>query len=382
MRAPGRAAGMVIVGAAGRNLGKTELACALIRRWADAHDVIGVKVTTVRERGGPCPRGGEGCGVCAALEERFCLSEETPAADPDALRKDTQRMLAAGAQRVLWLRVLADHLEEGAAALRERLGEDAICVCESNSLRHVVTPDLFVIVSDPAAKRWKPSAEAVRALADHIVVSDGARFTPTPDQFGLEDGRWSLRRPATAIVLAGGQSRRMGRDKALLELGGQPLIARVVRQVARHFDEVLVSANDPARYAFLELPVLPDETPDQGPLMGLATAMAAARHDTCFVIACDVPEVRSGLVTRLLREARGAPGAVPVGPNGHMEPLFAVYDRRHVLPAARALLAAGVRKVTRLYDTCDVRFVPLSDEEQLTNLNTPAAYEALRRSAR
>ena len=371
------APGMLLIGAAGRNMGKTELACEILRRTTPHQRVVGVKVTTVRERGGPCPRGGEGCGVCGALEDDFCLGEEPPAANAEQAAKDTQRMRAAGAVRVLWLRVLADRLREGAAALLEALGPDAVSVCESNSLRSVVAPDDFVIVRDGATGGFKPSARAVLPHADLLVGSDGARFDPPPDAFGLAEGRWTVRRPATAIVLAGGQSTRMGRDKALLEWGGQPLIARVVGQLEPFFDEILVSGNDPERYAFLGKRVVPDEVAGEGPLMGIVTAMAAARHDTCFVTACDVPELPRDLLRRLLREARGADGAVPVSDGERYEPLFAVYHRR-ALPVARRLLARGVRKVLRLFDEADFRRVRLERGEELTNVNTPEDYEGLR----
>ena len=94
-----RVRGMLMVGAAGRNAGKTEFACSVIRKFGRGHEIVGAKVTTIGQRGGACPRGGEGCGVCSSLEGNYCITEETGALPG----KDTSRLLAAGARRVFWL---------------------------------------------------------------------------------------------------------------------------------------------------------------------------------------------------------------------------------------------------------------------------------------
>ena len=94
--------GMIMIGAGDRNIGKTEFACSLIRKFSSRRNIIGIKVTTIDETRGGCPHGGDGCGVCASLQGNFCITEETDS-KPD---KDTCRMLAAGATKVFWLRVL------------------------------------------------------------------------------------------------------------------------------------------------------------------------------------------------------------------------------------------------------------------------------------
>lgn len=177
-----------MIGAAGRNVGKTELACALIREFSQARPLVGVKVTTIHERGGTCPRGGEGCGVCASLEGEFCLTEETggPA------EKDTVRMLSAGASRVVWLRVLREGLGAGARALVESIGPDAVTVCESNSLRHVVRPGLFLVVKDARSEHVKRSAAEVLGLADRVVAFDGNSLDLGPEDVVLEGRLWAL----------------------------------------------------------------------------------------------------------------------------------------------------------------------------------------------
>ena len=121
--------GMIMVGAGDRNAGKTEFTCSLIRKFGTQRPVVGLKVTTVDEGKSGCPRGGDGCGACSSFDGNYCLTEETNVNSD----KDTCRMLAAGAKKVFWLRVLKQHLEEGANALQDAIGTGVVSVCESNS---------------------------------------------------------------------------------------------------------------------------------------------------------------------------------------------------------------------------------------------------------
>jgi len=148
--------GMVMIGAAGRNVGKTEYACDLIRLLVP-QPVVGVKVTTIAERNGPCPRGGAGCGVCTSVKGDFCLTEEHETTSG----KDTCRMRAAGAQHVFWLRVLKYALDSGVAALRAALPAGVPVVCESNSLRAVIEPDVFLIIKEKGSSNVKQTAADV-----------------------------------------------------------------------------------------------------------------------------------------------------------------------------------------------------------------------------
>ena len=69
--------GMLMIGSSGTNVGKTELACALLGKFGRNRNIIGIKVTTIRDKDGRCPRGGRGCGVCSSLEGEYCITEET-----------------------------------------------------------------------------------------------------------------------------------------------------------------------------------------------------------------------------------------------------------------------------------------------------------------
>jgi molybdopterin-guanine dinucleotide biosynthesis protein A len=367
--------GMLMIGSAGANIGKTELACALLRKFSKNHNVVGIKVTTIKDKDGQCPRGGEGCGVCSSLEGNFCITEETSKTSG----KDTARLLAAGAGRVFWIRVLKEHLVEGITALLDVIGPEAVSICESNSLRQVVEPGLFLMVSNNDSNAWKSSARQVRRYADRIVVSDGSGFDLALDRIKLVDGKWTLLEKATAIIMAGGGSRRMGTDKSMLPIEGRPIIERTCQRLAACFEQVLISANESDKFAFLGFDVVPDKVPGQGPLMGMASALEASANEINFVVACDIPHIELGYVRRILFEAvkNEADIIVPTTGDGGYEPLFAVY-RKSALKAINEVLSSGGHKISDVFALCNVKKVDLG--ACLANLNTMAEYEEFRKN--
>ena len=365
---------MLMIGAAGRNVGKTEFACSLIKRFKKNGPIIGVIVTTIADERGKCPRGGEGCGVCSSLLTEYSATEEIN--PPPA--KHTGRLLQAGANKVYWLRVMKAHLEEGFKPLLQRIGTDSVVVCESNSLRLVVQPDLFVMVRDERARVYKPSAEAVRKYADKTVLFDGQGLDTKAGAFDLVDGLWTQREPATAIILVGGQSRRMGRDKSLLPIHGQAMLDHICNQLRPHFDEILLSTKEDPQHVPRGVRVVPDLEPGQGPLMGIFSCLQASVHDLNFVVACDMPVIDIALVKRMLAEARDYQGVVPVHDGNLTEPLFAVY-RKSVLDTASRFLKSGRRRMTGFCAECNILFVDGGfGAKGLTNLNTPEEYERFR----
>ncbi|MHC4656033.1 MAG: hypothetical protein ACYS91_13610 [Planctomycetota bacterium] len=140
--------------------------------------------------------------------------------------KDTARLLAAGAKRVFWLRVMKQRLEEGLTTLLDIIGPDSVSICESNSLRQVVEPGLFLMVKGRDLKTWKSSARDVKKYADRIVVAGPRGFDSDLDRIKLMSGKWALQEQATAIIMAGGGSRRMGIDKSMLLIKDKPIITR------------------------------------------------------------------------------------------------------------------------------------------------------------
>lgn len=186
---------------------------------------------------------------------------------------------------------------------------------------------------------------------------------------------------ATAAILAGGQSRRMGRDKSLLDVGGVPLIQRIAGQLTPRFDEVVVSAAIPGVYDFLGLPVVVDSVDDQGPLFALVELLGMARHDRLLIVSCDIPDVPMEFVTKMLTLAEpGTDAVVPVNHEGILEPLLAVY-RRSFLSVAQPAVDRGERALPMVYPDARLATPALPKKIRLHNLNTPEEYEAYLRKS-
>lgn len=179
------------------------------------------------------------------------------------------------------------------------------------------------------------------------------------------------------IVLAGGQSRRMGGgDKGLLDLGGHPVIAHVIERLgcAR-----AISANgDPARFARFGLPVLPDSVPDwPGPLAGVLAGMDwAAGQGIARILtaAADTPFFPRDLGTRLA--AAKAPVVMATGGGDH--PAFAMWDVA-LRDDLRAALHSGTRRMRDWMDARGALRVEIPGEDPFFNINTPADLDAARR---
>ncbi len=364
--------GMLMIGSAGANVGKTELACALIKKLGTTTDITGIKVTTIKAKDGQCPRGGLGCGVCSSLDGDFSITEET---DSNS-QKDTARLLAAGAKRVFWLRVMKQRMEEGLTSLLDIIGPDAVSICESNSLRQVVEPGLFLMVKGRGREMWKSSARDVKEYADEIIVTGPSGFDSDLDRIKLMSGKWALQEQATAIIMAGGGSRRMGIDKSMLLIKDKPIIQHICDQLRGTFSQILISTDDVEKYAFLGFDCIPDKIPGQGPLMGIASTLEASANELNFVVACDIPHIDIRLVRKMLAEAHAADMVVPTTGNEKYEPLFAVY-RKSVIETINQVLLSGVRKISDAFVECKVKYIKLKTN-QLTNLNTMAEYEEFR----
>ena len=362
-----------MIGSSGPNVGKTELACAILRKFGRKHKIVGIKVTTIKDKDGKCPRGGEGCGVCSSLEGKFCITEEFS----KSTGKDTSRLLMAGAKRVFWIRVLKEHLIEAINALFDILGSETVLICESNSLRQVVEPGLFLIARNSNVKTWKYSARLVRKYADAIIVSNNRGSDFALDRIKLVDGKWKLVEKATAIIMAGGSSTRMGTDKSMLPIEDKPIIEIICERLSAFFEQILISANNKEKYEFLGFKVVTDKTPAQGPLMGIASALEMSSNELNFITACDIPLIELRDIRRIILEAANSQAdiVVSVTGDGKYEPLFAVY-RKSALKAINKVLAAGGRKISDVFDLCKVKKVELATA--LVNLNTMAEYEEFR----
>lgn len=184
------------------------------------------------------------------------------------------------------------------------------------------------------------------------------------------------------FLLAGGESSRMGRDKALLPYGGQTLAAHVAALLAEAASPVFV-VGPRDRYGHLGLPVVEDAHRGAGPLSGIVASLetlSALEPETemALVVACDMPHLRADFLKALAAHAAScaADATLAAGPSGQVEPLCAVY-RRTCLPQLAAALAAGQRKVRDALTGLRVARWETPDASLFANANTPAEWRDL-----
>jgi molybdopterin-guanine dinucleotide biosynthesis protein A len=186
----------------------------------------------------------------------------------------------------------------------------------------------------------------------------------------------------TLAILAGGSSNRMGQDKALMPLLGRPLILRTLQRLSPIADEIILSTNAPADYAFLNIPILPDLQLGQGALGGLYTVMNAAKNPYVAVVACDMPFANQALFEYELEFIlkTEADVVIPSTPDG-LEPLHAIYQREACLPVIQSALQAKRYKLTGWLHQVNVQLIPPEvilqfDPTGLAfrNLNTPEEF--------
>ena len=186
----------------------------------------------------------------------------------------------------------------------------------------------------------------------------------------------------TVCIQAGGQSSRMGEDKALKNFLGRPLIQRVIDRVSPVADELIVTTNHPDDYHFLDIRLIPDLKPGRGALGGLYTAIASASNPLVAVVACDMPFASAELLEAAGRLIVQEEVDVVIAKTDEgFEPIHAVYRRETCLPAIEAAIDADMWKVIAWFPQVRVR-VLTSDEINrydpvglaFWNVNTPEEF--------
>jgi molybdopterin-guanine dinucleotide biosynthesis protein A len=202
---------------------------------------------------------------------------------------------------------------------------------------------------------------------------------------------------ASGIVLAGGASRRMGRDKAWIELDGKPLVQRVIEALGQVCDEVIVVANERAKFEPLGVRIVGDEYPGTGSLGGLYSGLHAARNEIVFAAACDMPFLNPDLLRFLIslssdcdivipsatdaRKKDKESGTKETAKRQNLHPLHAVYRKTCLGPMREAILREDLRMIS-FHPDVRVRVVPQVEIERfdaglvsMQNVNTPEELE-------
>lgn len=190
-------------------------------------------------------------------------------------------------------------------------------------------------------------------------------------------------RHASATILAGGRSSRMGRPKAALDFGGRSILERIVEELAPSFDDLMIVAAPESGENFrIQIPrvrILRDEIAFAGPLDALRRGLIAAQYEIAFACSCDLPMLKSAVAVKLCSMVGEHAAAIPIVDN-QLQPLCAAY-RKSAADSIARLIATGEKRLLALADALDTRRV--SEDElrgadpalaSFINVNTPDDY--------
>ncbi|MEH7883307.1 molybdenum cofactor guanylyltransferase [Bacillus sp. JJ1609] len=187
---------------------------------------------------------------------------------------------------------------------------------------------------------------------------------------------------AGAIVLSGGKSSRMGKNKALLKFHEKTNIEIILDELKHVFDDIILVTNEPETYQFLNIKTVTDQYKESGPLAGIHAGLEASDYEENFVVACDMPFVSGELAASLVKELKHHEAVVPIS-EGRQHPLFAAYQKR-AAGVAKECIEEGMLRMKHLLDRLDVRYLDEQDlrlycegnlERVFFNMNRPEEYE-------
>lgn len=185
----------------------------------------------------------------------------------------------------------------------------------------------------------------------------------------------------TGLILAGGKSKRMGEDKALLKINTKTFVQEILEVFGSIFPEIIIISDNPHIYEGASIKVVPDIIWDKGPLGGLYTGLQLAKYHHCVIAACDMPFINKE-VTRYMAELQGYQALVPYI-KGRYQPLFAAYSK-DCLPAIKARIQGGNLRMIDFIKGIDARILyeqellPFDpDLRSFININTPQEYGEL-----
>jgi molybdopterin-guanine dinucleotide biosynthesis protein len=166
---------MLLIGSTTKKAGKTTLACSIIQHFCKTKDITAVKITPIED--------------AIISKDDFVLTEEKSITGST----DSSRFLKAGAKEAFWLKVKKTSLQKGLDALLKEIDINSLIVCESTSLRQIVEPGVFLMVTRKEHIEVKPSAKEILRLADRLISSDGKTIDFDINCLRLHNGKWTIR---------------------------------------------------------------------------------------------------------------------------------------------------------------------------------------------
>ena len=193
----------------------------------------------------------------------------------------------------------------------------------------------------------------------------------------------TLIKDVSGLILAGGESSRYGKNKALVNINGIPLIQRVSRVMQSIFQEVILITNTPNEYSFLNLPMYKDLIKGLGPVGGLFTGLTRMVNEAGFLVGCDMPFLNGELIRHIV-EIRDDCDVIVPRISGMLEPLHALYSKG-CLPAIRKLIDSRKYQIFQFFSEVSVKYVDedfirrfdpeircfynINEPQQLNNIN-------------
>ena len=254
-------------------------------------------------------------------------------------------------------------------------------IIESNRVLIELTPDLCVYLGGDSEKQTaamaKRKADIIQGaiIEENKILSLSGKLKVSIDvmkQICFLAG--AKIQPLSAIILAGGGSSRMGKNKAFLSLNGEYMIVRLYETLNKFFDQIIISVGSKNSIKIPQCITVKDLESGKGPLMGIYSAVSASENFVNFVIACDIPNINFSLIKKLLSFSCQYNIILPSFSPGFYEPLFAVYTKE-ILKPARTLLNTSNRRVSDLFPLCKTKILTIQDSSWYLNINTPKDYE-------
>ncbi|MEA3317930.1 MAG: molybdenum cofactor guanylyltransferase [Bacteroidota bacterium] len=185
----------------------------------------------------------------------------------------------------------------------------------------------------------------------------------------------------TGIVLAGGKSSRMGKNKALIKFKGKTIIEDIVDKLVPVSKEIIISASDDS-YNFLDLQTVRDEIPECGPLGGMYSCMKFAKENAFLVVSCDLPFISNALLEYMISQINNYDAIIPIDSNGRYQPLCACYNKS-CLADIQISMQRGEYKIMKAIENLNIKFIPINanspfySEKMFYNVNYPSDFEKI-----
>jgi molybdenum cofactor guanylyltransferase len=189
----------------------------------------------------------------------------------------------------------------------------------------------------------------------------------------------------TGVILSGGKSIRMGKNKAFIQVEGVPIIERIHNLFRELFQEVIIVTNEKDLFSNFDSKIFSDLIPGKGALGGLYTGIVFSSFDYSFCVACDMPFIKKSLVKYLIENVANEDVIVPRTKDG-LQPLHAIYSKSCVGPIKKSI-EEGKSKIIDIYDQVNVKIIDEKHflcfdprRESFINVNTPEELVSLRKN--